>query len=249
MPATLAVDLSLTIPNTIYTAGFGFGFNGSILGGFARLTPEQAAALNGTYTLSRSTFLGQQCNYSFNNGSVILSVSVGSFSGNVGDQRIVNFPDGRVFPGPDWPFTSNTCGATNSGLANVHAIGCQLALTGTYTDTTKSYYVASCDADPLPSPDTFTVPGSIRLPRRQIGVACERPGERAFYSGFGEAGLQIDTSLEGREAPPCTSIPLAEIDHTWKYDIWYPDYANTTVRHTRIPRALVMRIRDTTPAV
>ena len=223
MPPTLSADLAFNSSKIAY----GFGLVGLSWLACTKLTPSQAASINGTYTLTRETgrltsefffelAYGPLCIYSVSTSNVTIRVGVGI-----------------------------PCGATNSGLATLQNVNLSFKVPATATDEFAIPWNGSTDWCEVPTRDAaskdYVNQVELMFPSTW-GYRCIKPSGEVF--DLRTFSLYFDPTSTGTDYPQCEPAPIKVIDHQWAYDVLYTDTSGSSVSVGRLPRALTLRVRD-----
>jgi len=214
LPPTLNASLAFTLSENVY-GGFLYNFVGAQVGP-TRVTPTEAAAINGTYVLSRQA---STCLYRFTNGNVTIAVTVGAshvcssggFSVSLDELAFTVQGKTPSFSGSE----------IYSGAVNTACNGIPLFLTGAASKT-------------------YTDPVSIICPGSPTTLSCPSGNYDNFYNRAFGLGLYPS----GRDNPQCSSPLIDVVNHSWAIDALYTNTSGAAPSLGTVSRAITLTVSE-----
>jgi len=226
MPESLRATLSFSLESNMYGIGLG-NFIQAYLGTW-RTTPQQAARINGTYTLTKySPFF--PCHYVFQSSNILIRVIVGTSAGQFNYESLdagcslsetnvhlswLGFTVAALSPEEHWgSAVNNMCGGHPSYVNNAASRTYSGQETGVSCPSTiNSGWAGECNWQP-----TFPL-----------------------YN----FGMRLDGAAGGRDAPACLNKNLELINHSWAFDVVYTDTSGPFPVEGRLARAVTLTVSE-----
>ena len=223
LPQTLRATLSFSLSSNMYGIALG-NFFGAFLSTW-RTTPQEAAQINGTYTLNKI----QPCVYQFQGGSVFIEVIVGTSSGSFNYESL-----------------DAGCSASQT---NVHLSWLGFSVPAMYpTEYWESIINNLCPGHP-----TYVNNAAARTyTRQQTSVVCPGTTNPAWNEMCNwqpafplySLGMRLDGAAGGRDTPACLSKNLELINHSWAFDVVYTDTSGSAPAEGRLSRAVTLTVTE-----
>ena len=227
LPQTLRATLSFTLSSNMYGIALG-NFIGAFLSTW-RTTPQEAAQIDGTYTLTRPSPSGEPCRYVFQGNSVDIRVIVGTSSGTFNYESL-----------------DAGCSASQT---TVHLSWLGFSLPAMYP---QEYWQSSIN-NLCPGHPTYVNNAASRTYTRQsLSVFCPQTTNQAWNNTCGwqpafplySNGMRLDGSPGGRDTPACLSKNLEAINHSWAFDVVYTDTSGAVPVEGRLSRAVTLTVSE-----
>lgn len=219
LPDTLSAELIFTLPDTIYGASVENFFAAVVR--CTRLTAEQAASVNGTYVLSRET----SCGYRVDTGSVRIGVEIGGTTGCQQGQASVQLVE--LFIRVPASFPASPGGDSYTGGVNTFCNGLNQ---GFLSNAAGRAYTDN------------TLLSSTSQPQRFFCNTVDPFFNSSF--AFGTVAGSAILPPGGRDEPPCSQIPIRQIDHSWLIDIIYTNTAGAAPAAGTVSRAVSLTVEE-----
>jgi hypothetical protein len=231
LPSSLNAEVAFNLTGNMY--------NATILGSLGtysqsasfRITPAQAAAVNGSYKLDSQAGVLQSnsaCRYTFNNGSTWIQAVLGQSSGSFNLETLsagCTLPRTTSIHIEKLQFKVQATRSEESYIIDIYD-GCSGLTKGITKAASMTYasrsFLAECPAEANNGPF----------------LACSFAPPCDLYS----YGFRLDGSLGGRDVPSCVAIPFDTIDHRWAFDVVYTDSSGDSVAAGRLNRAVTLRL-------
>jgi hypothetical protein len=227
MPQSLRATLSFTLASNMYGIALG-NFVGAFLSTW-RTTPQQAAQINGTYTLTRPNPSGDPCRYVFQGNNVDIRVIVGASSGSFNYESL-----------------DAGCSASQT---NVHLSWLGFSVPAMYPEE----YWASVVNNLCPGHPAYVNNAATRTyTRLQTSVFCPALTNQAWNEicnwqpafPLYNIGMRLDGAAGGRDTPACVSKNLGAINHSWAFDVVYTDTSGAAPAEGRLSRAVTLTVSE-----
>ena len=227
LPQTLKATLSFSLSSNMYGIVLG-NFTGAYLG-CSRTTPQEAAQINGTYTLTKNPYWSS-CVYEFEGGGILIRVIVGTSSGGFNYESILD------------------AGCSDS-QTNVHLSWLGFSVPAQHPEEYWGSYINNlCPGHPAyvnnAASRTYTKGTlSVLCPQTMsYGWAnyCNWQPRFPLYN----AGFRLDGAVGGRDTPACLSKNLEAINHSWAFDVVYTDTSGSAPAEGRLSRAVTLTVTE-----
>lgn len=227
LPPTLHATLSFSLSSNMYGIALG-NFTGAFLSTW-RTTPQEASQINGTYTLTRPSPSGDPCRYVFQSSSVDIRVIVGASSGSFNYESL-----------------DAGCSASQT---NVHLSWLGFSVPAMYPQE----YWQSAINNLCPGHPTYANNAASRTyTRQQTSVVCPQMTNQSWNQFCNwqpafplyNAGMRLDGGAGGRDTPACLSKNLANINHSWAFDVVYTDTSGAAPTEGRLYRAVTLTVTE-----
>lgn len=229
LPGTLSATLSFEINAPLYGAVIG-NFTGAFVS-TTQLLPSQAASVNGTYTLTKSSSAFAECVYEYRAAGVagietFIRIHVG-YGGRLGYSYQPLATGTSYYP----------CQQDQASLSLVFfSFGVPVSFR---QDGYVNAINALCGgASYLSNAASYQHNGSSSM----WFPADANDGWSCLGSPIYSLGLGYDWSPSASELPPCTQCPIDAIDHTWKVGVKYTDTSGSSPVVRAIPKAVTLRV-------
>lgn len=230
LPSTLSASLSFDISGPLY---------GAVLGNFSnafvsttKLSPSQAASINGVYVLTKSSSSLAQCIYEYRAAGVMgietfIRIHVG-YGGRLGYSYQPLSAGAGYFPCPPDQLSLSLIFFKFGVPVSVREDGYTGPLNtvcngASYLSHAASYQYNGVSA--LGFPDEFP----------NTGWEC-------LGAPIYNRGLNYDWSQNSSEVPSCVSCPINIIDHTWKVGVKYTDTSGAGPVVRTYDKAVTLRV-------
>ena len=230
LPQTLSATIAFGLAGNMYGAAVFGSFTLPSAASF-RITPSEAATINGSYSLASQAGRLQSnsgCRYAFNDGNTWIQVVLGQSSGSFNNETL-----------------SASCSAPRT--TSIHVEKLEFQIPALRSD--ESYFVdryEGCsgltqgltNAESKTYSTLSTVAQCPVVENNGPFLSCGIAPPCDLYSG----GFRLDGSANGRDAPACVPIPFDTIDHQWAFDVVYTDTSGASTVEGRLRRAVTMRL-------
>lgn len=227
MPQSLQATLAFTLSSNMYGIALGNFF--SALLSTWRITPQDAAQINGTYTLSRPDPSSNPCRYVFQSNTIDIRVIIGTSSGSFNYESL-----------------NAECSASHT---NVHLSWLGFSVPAAYP---VEYWSSSINNLCPGHPSYINNAASRTYTRQQGSVFCPQTTNQAWNNicnwqpafPLYNNGMRLDGAPGGRDLPACSMKNLSQINHSWAFDVVYTDTTGATPSEGRISRAVTLSVTE-----